>query len=395
MDLAILSELASFLEHHAPELAPFNPTGVIREFAATLWKELDFRNEASNTERFARQFENNENILTPRVHRRFTTGKVLTMDYITGTEVDQPGLLIKAGIDPAELSKEISRLIYEMIFTHGFFHADPHPGNITILPGGVVALYDYGMMGNCTPSFRASVATLVSGLAERDTRRVVRAIIEMSEEGFLQDPDPLVEDTHEFIAQHLNRPLKEINLSLVLNRLLEVLRKHRLRMKGSFYLGVKALSQIETVGRILNPSLNFIKIGEPYAMRTLTRRYQPKRMGVLFRRWIAETFEFLDEFPNDFRSAYHRLRKGKFSIPLEHKIDPDGFEPLRKTLDSIANRLTNAILTAAILICSGLIVHSRIPPRFHEISIIGLIGLIGGGFMAARIILSIWRHGGL
>jgi ubiquinone biosynthesis protein len=394
-DMAIILDIARFVDKHVPEISVLNPVGVVNEFAETIRKELDFTHEAANAERFAQQFEENPNIEVPAVLREFTSEKILTMQFISGYPVDDADELRRHDIDPVALSERISVLIYEQIFEHGFFHGDPHPGNLTVLDGGVVGLYDYGMMGSFSPGFRSSIAHLIAGLAEKDHRQVMRSILEMSDEGIAPDPDKMLRDVEEFSDQHLNQPLRDINLGFVLNKLLELLRRNRLRMLGSFYLGIKALSQVEAIGRSLNPDLNFIMLGEPYATKLIQGKYHPLHLFELFKKISAEAIDFLEDFPHDFRTLWNRARKGDINIPLQHKIDPEGFEPLRKTLDSIANRLTNAILASSVLICSSILVLAGLPPKLGNVPVIGVVGLVWGGYMCLRLVLSIWKHGGL
>ncbi len=395
MDLAILMDLAKFLDKHVPEIAVLNPIGVVNEFTNSLMRELDFTVEAANAERFAEQFADDDSIRVPKIYRDYTTDKILTMDFLTGFPVDEPALLVENGISPVELSESISKLIYAQIFQFGFFHGDPHPGNMKILPGGVTGLFDYGMMGTFTPETRISVAHMISGLAEKNHRTVMRSILEMSEEGYASNPQRMLADVEAFADEHLNRPLKEIDLGFVLNKLLELLRNNRLRMKGSFYLGIKALTQVEAIGRTLNPDLNFVVLGEPYALRIIAGRYEPRRLFRLMQRLFNDSVDFLEEFPHDFRTLYQRIKRGDINLPLEHKIDPQGFEPLRKTLDSIANRLANAILGSSVLICSSILVLANVPPHLFGISIFGFVGLVLGFYLCLRLVLSIWKHGGL
>ena len=282
-----------------------------------------------------------------------------------------------------------------------FFHGDPHPGNMAIIPskdvpcGGVLGLYDYGMMGAFSPSFRSNLAQLIAGLGEKDNRQVMLALIDMSEDGNVADFDRMLHDVEDFSDKYLNKPLSEINLSLVLNNLLELLRTHRLRMKGSFYLGIKALSQVEAVGRSLNPGLNFIELGRPYAEKLIAGKYMPDHLLELLKKLGTASVDFLEVFPSDFRVLWNRMKRGEVTIPLQHRIDAQGIEPLRVTLDSIANRLANAIVAASVLICSALLIHSGIPPKIWHIPLIGLVGLCWGGYMCLRIALSTWKHGGL
>jgi ubiquinone biosynthesis protein len=395
LDLAVLLDLARFVDRHVPEISGVNPIGVVLEFSSTLRKELDFNNEAGNIERFGAQFAGNRWIKVPMVFRELTTSRVLTMELISGYGIMDVSALERAGIDSVKLSEHITELIYEQIFEHGFFHGDPHPGNMLVLTGGVTGLLDYGMMGSFSPPFRSSIAYLIAGLAEKNHQEVMGAILEMSEEGFASNPGRMLADVEAFSEQHLNQPLRDIKLGDLLNNLLEMLRNNHLRMKGSFYLGVKALTQVEAIGRSLNPDLNFLKLGEPYAMRQIEGKYHPTRIFALLRKLFGESLDFLEDFPHDFRQLYQRVKHGKINIPLQHKIDPDGFEPLRKTLDSIANRLTNAILAASVLICSSILVLADLPPRLGGVPILGVAGLIWGAFMCLRLVLSIWKHGGL
>ncbi len=395
LDLAILHDLARFVDRHVPEISGLNPVGVVEEFSATLLKELDFGNEAANAERFATEFDGNPWIKVPAIIRDRSSSRVLTMEFLKGMNVTDLAALNRADVDPRQLAEHITSLIYEQIFDHGFFHGDPHPGNMFILPDGVTGLLDYGMMGQFTPPFRSSIAHMIAGLAEKNHHQVMRSIVEMSEEGFSSDTTKMLSDVEDFSGQHLNQPLKDIRLGNVLNSLLDMLRNNKLRMKGSFYLGIKALTQVEAIGRTLDPDLNFIKLGEPYAMKLIEGKFHPGRVFALLRNLLGESLDFLDDFPHDFRNVYQRIKHGQVNIPLQHKIDPEGFEPLRKTLDSIANRLTNAILTASVLICSSILVLAHVPPMLGGFSVVGGAGLAWGGYMCLRLVLTIWKHGGL
>lgn len=395
LDVAILQDLAAFLEKHVPEVAGLNPTGVVHEFTETLQRELDFENEASNAERFAEQFENNHALRVPKIYRDHSTSRVLTMDFISGVAITDIKALEAQGTDPEELAETMTGLIYEQIFEHGFFHGDPHPGNMTVLPDGRLVLFDYGMMGKFTPQMRESIALLVSGLAEKDHPQTTRSILDLSEEGIARDQMLLQTEVERFAEQNLSRPLSDISLGAVLNNLLDLLRDNHLRMKPAFYLGIKALAQVEAIGQALDPDLNFIKLGEPYATRVLLGKFGAGRVGGILKGVAVEALDFLRDFPSDFRQLYQSIRRGKLSIPLEHKIDPKGFEPLRVTLDSIANRLANAILTAAVLICSSIVLLAAVPPHIGTVSLPGIIGLGFGAYMCLRLVFSIWKHGGL
>jgi ubiquinone biosynthesis protein len=395
MDLAILHDLASFAEKHVTEISGANPVGVVEEFSRTLLKELDFTNEADNAIRFGKQFEGNERIKVPTIYSELSTSKILTMEFVSGLSVSDPEPLITAGIDPMELAENLTELVYQQVLEYGFFHGDPHPGNMCVLPGGVVGLIDYGMMGSFTPSSRSSIAQLLAGLAEEDHQAVMSAVLDITEERYTEEPTQMLADVEAFSELHLSQSLKDINLGKVLNKLLELLRKNRLRMKGSFYLGIKALTQIEAIGRGLNPELNFIQQGEPYARRMIEGKFELPHLSQVLRRLLMGSFDFLEEFPGDFRNLYQKIKAGKLHIPIEHKIDSGGFEPMRKTMHSVANLMAVAILTASVLICSSILMLAAVPPVIWGLSLFGFLGLLWGAAMGLRLAIHIWRHGGL
>lgn len=395
LDLAILHDFARFADKHVPDLSGINPVGVVEEFSATLLKELDFTHEADNAERFYKQFDGNKAIHVPRICRELSNPRVLTMEFVSGLSIKDPEVLRQAGIDPIALADRITHLIYEQVFDFGFFHGDPHPGNMYVLPDGAIALIDYGMMGSFTPAFRSSLAQLLAGLAKKDHPRVMGAILEISEERYTAEPTKMLAEVEAFSDLHLSQSLKDINLGNVLNKLLELLRRNKLRMNGAFYLGIKAFTQVEAIGRTLNPDLNFIALGEPYARRLIEGKYKFTHLFEIVARLLTSGVDFLEEFPADFRNVYQRIKAGKLNLPLEHNINAAGFEPMRKTLDSIANLLATAILAASVLICSSILILANMPPVIWGVSLFGFLGLIWGAIMGLRLAIHIWNHNGL
>jgi len=293
------------------------------------------------------------------------------------------------------LGERLADQIFEQVLDFGFFHGDPHPGNLCVLPKGVVGVVDFGMMGRFSPSLRASIANLLSGLARKDHPQVMTAILEISKERYVENSDKMLADVEAFSDLHLSQPLQDINLGEVLNKLLDLLRNNRLRMNGAFYLGVKALTQVEAIGRGLDPDINFIERGEPYARPMIERKYELPHLAEIANRLMTGGIDFAEHFPTDFRNLYQRFKAGKFTIPIEHRIDPEGFDPMRQTLHSIANLVATAVLTASVLICSSILVLAAMPPLVWGASLFGVLGLIWGTAMGLRLAIHVWRHGGL
>jgi len=393
-DLKILATLARLIEKYVEELSVFDPEGVVHEFSKTLLDELDFTIEAENMDRFARQFKADHHIKVPHPYPSLSTSRVLTMEFISGYRVTEPETLRKHDIDPVKLSHDISRLIYKQMFQFGFFHGDPHPGNMTVLPIGITALYDYGIMGNLSPQFRTDIANMVLGLTRKDHKLVILSLLGMSEKGFVKDARKLESDTGIFVEHYLNKPLRELKFGFVFNRLLDLLREHELKMKPNFYLGIKALMQVEDIAQDLNPNLNFIKLGRPYAQKAIGKKYDFEHFKDYLQKVWTASLDVMEQLPSDFKDFYERFKAGNHSIPIEHRINPEGFEPLRNTMNHIANRLTHAILAASVLLSSSIMILSGIRPKWYDIPILGLLGVFFGVLMTFRLFLSIWKRGG-
>jgi ubiquinone biosynthesis protein len=395
LDLAILHDLARFTEKNVTDLSGMNPVGVVEEFSATLLQELDFTHEAENAARYRRQFKDNPHIKVPEIFDEYSTTRVLTMEFISGISVVDPEALISAGIDPTELADNLADLIFQQVLEFGFFHGDPHPGNMCVLPDGVVGLMDYGMMGRFSPSFRSAIAQLLAGLARKDHQQVMNAILEVSKERYTEDSTRMLQEVEAFSDLHLSGPLKDIKLGEVLNKLLDLLRHNRLRMNGAFYLGIKAFTQVEAIGRVLNPEFNFIERGEPYARPMIEGKYGLPHLTEVLGHLLTGGLDFLEQLPSDFRNLYQRFKAGKLTIPIEHKISVEGFDPMRNTLHSIANLLASAVLTASVLICSSILVLAAMPPIVWGVSLFGFLGLLWGTIMGLRLAIHVWNHGGL
>ncbi|MDK3156715.1 AarF/UbiB family protein [Kamptonema cortianum] len=393
-DVIILHHIAQFAEKHIPELAIYNPVGVVDEVAKHLQEEVDFTFEADNMRQFAQQFAGNHHLKVPEVFDEACTDEVLTMEFLKGYAVDDPALLEKHGIDTSVLAERMSKMVFQMIFEFGFFHGDPHPGNMSVLPDGTLALYDFGMMGRMTPSFRENVALAIMGLVNKDCRRLAQSLLGMSIEGHVQDVVVLENDLAAYTERYLDRPLNEINLEETMNQLLGILRTHKLRMKKDFYMGIKALTQVEATARLLSPDLNYIRLGKPFAMSVIESKFDFEKMSKGFFWGVVDMIDLIREWPLELRNLLSKLKRGEFFIPMRHSIDPQGFEPLRKTLDMIANRLAITIVTSAVLICGAIVVLAKVPPLWHGVSVPGVLGIVFGLILALRLLLAIWKRGG-
>jgi len=389
VDMEIMLHLATLMERHLEGWNVHRPTKVVEEFARTLEKEMDYTAEASHMQTFSKHFKGEHTVYVPKVYRGVTTDRVLTMEKIVGIKVSRIDLLEKRGFDKEEIAARGADLIMKQIFVHGFFHADPHPGNIFILPDNVICYLDFGMMGRIGRQTREDFADLIMGIVHQDESSAVNALLKLT----IWDDEPerglLERDVAEFMDQHFNRPLKELELGKLLHQLLDIATKHRMRLEPDLFLMIKALGTVEALGKILDPDFDITSKAAPFIRHIQLDRLHPGRIAGDMIDSGADFVSLLKEIPGEIRKILKQTRQGRVKIEFEHR----GLEPMLSTHDRISNRIAFAIVLASLVIGSSLIVLSGIPPKWHDIPVIGLAGFVIAGVMALWLLVSILRRG--
>jgi len=389
VDLEIMLHLSGLMEKHLEGWDIHHPTKIVREFAATLEKELDYTLEAAYMERFARQFEGDTRIHVPKIYKECMTKSLLTMECIEGVKSSDLDELEKNGLDRFKVARVGFDLIMEQIFVNGFFHADPHPGNIFVLPGNVICFIDFGMMGRINLKSRENFADLILSIVRKDEIKVVDAILNLTEYDNLPDYSSLERDVSEFMDKHCYGPLKDVELGNMLQQLLDVSTRHRLNIPPDLFLMIKALSTIEGLGTKLDPDFDVTKQAAPFVRRLHLNRFNPRRIFQKMTNSGTELFHLLEEVPGEVRDILKMIKRGTIKMEFEHR----GLQPMLSTHDRISNRLAFAIVLAALIIGSALIVLSDIPPKWHDIPVIGLIGFLFAGVMGFWLLILMLRSG--
>jgi len=391
VDLEIMLHLAGLMEKHMEGWDIQRPTKIVEEFANTLERELDYSLEAAYMERFARQFENEPTVYVPKIFHEALTSRVLTMEYISGVKISDIDRLEQENLDRATIARQGFDLIMKQIFVHGFFHADPHPGNIFVLADNILCYIDFGMMGRIGLKSREDFADLILSIAQRNEVKATDALLRLAV--YEEEPEyaSLLRDVAEFMDKHCYRPLKEVELGKLLHQLIEMVARHRLSIPQDLFLMIKALSTVEGIGRALNPDFDVIEQAGPFVRRIQSNRFSPRRIAREMADSGTDLFQLLKEVPGEVREILKMVRKGKVKIEFEHK----GLEPMYSTNDRISNRLSFAIVLASLVIGSALIVLSDIPPKWYGIPVIGLAGFLFAGMMGFWLLVSIMRRGRL
>ncbi|HEY1171458.1 MAG TPA: AarF/UbiB family protein [Verrucomicrobiae bacterium] len=389
VDLEILEQLAGLAEKHLDGWRVHRPVLLVQEMAKTLQRETDFNCEAAHVERFARQFDKDPTIHVPKVYHEATTQRVLTMEYIDGAKAAS---LVPEAIAPSErkiIAERIGDLLLKQIFVHGFFHADPHPANVHVLKGNVICFLDYGMMGFMDVRTRENLADLVWGISRQDEASVANALVRLSS----ADADPsrpeLETDVAEFMHRHFYRPVKELEFGRLIMQLFQLTGRHGLNIPADVFVMLKALGLMETMVRRLNPEHDIIAQATPYLRKARLSRLQPNRLVGAITNFGLDMADMVRELPAEVRRIVAQVKRGEARMVFRH----EGLDPVMESAERISNRLSFSVVLAAMLISSSLIIHADIPPKWHDVPIIGLIGYLIAALMGFGLLISIIRHG--
>ena len=388
-DLEIMSDLARLLERMVEWAAVFEPVRVVQEFARVIHRELDLTIEAGNIERFQRLFEEDDAIVVPRIYRSLSSRRVLTMEYIEGTKISRIDTLPPGEVDCKVVASRGAKSIMQQVFLFGFFHGDPHPGNIMVLSDNRLCFLDYGIMGILPARRQEDLGSLIHGLVQRDEQATTAAIFRLSGYRRYENTELIEGEVAHFIQDHLFRPLRDVRIGPLMNELAHLLITYEIRFPSEFFLLTKAVTTIEGIGRQLYPDFNAVEFARPFATELVKERTSVRSFLKGASTSALELRSLLQELPSASREIMTLIRRGEAKLNFEHR----GLEGLIASNDQISNRLVFAIVLASMVVGSSLMTLSGIPPTWFEIPIIGLAGFLVSGLMAFWLLVSIIRHG--
>jgi ubiquinone biosynthesis protein len=384
VDLEIMFHLASLLEKYVQGMDVLNPVSICEEFERTILRELDFSLEASQTERFAQASMDLPVFYVPKVHRPLTSRKVLTLEWIDGIKVSNLEGIRHAGLDPSKIADDLSRVLMYQVFSQGFFHADPHPGNVLVMPDRTLCFLDYGMVGSLSPSHRDRLLEILVGVAGQDSGRIAKTLLQLAFQ-----PSDIIEDLEYQVGELLETysfvALKDFRIAEFLNRLIRLIIDNKLRMPPGFYLMLKAIVTLEGVARRLDPDFDMVESIKPFAKRAMRERLRPDRLAKEMYDGALDLTPMLKELPAQARDILGLIKRGKLRIEFQHQ----GLEPILKTHERMMTRLVFALVLASLIIGSSLVVLSGIPPKWYGVPVIGVAGFLSAAFVGFWLLVSI------
>lgn len=388
-DLEIMFHLATMIEKHVHEMRSLNIVKVVEEFERAIHKELNFAIEASNLERFGNNFQKDPNIYVPKCHRNFSTKKILTLEYIDGIKISDIESIQADGLDRKIIARQGADLILKQIFEFGFFHADPHPGNILVLPENVICFLDYGMMGTLTRTTRELITSMAAGAINRDTDKIIRNLLRLCESDGEVKTQKLELNITELIDRYFNQSLEQMDMAALINDLMRFFPENNLKMPPDLYLLGRTMLLQQGNGELLDPDFNVATHMEPYLKKMVMERLHIRKIAKDLFISSEELLQLMKELPFEIREIIDKVKNGTIKMDIEHK----GLDPMLGTHERISNRISFAIVLASMIIGSSLIVLSKIPPFWNDVPVIGVAGFIATGLLGFWLLVSILRHG--
>jgi ubiquinone biosynthesis protein len=389
VDVEILRELAGLVERYFPASQSVGPRDLVDEFERAIYQELDFRREAASIERFGSQFADDDRVMVPRVYREYSTQKVLTMEFVDGRPLadllNEDPRDVEEGKRVAELGADLT---LKQIFQDGFFHADPHPGNIFVLRDGRLCYLDFGLTGSLIRRDLEVISDMLISIIGRDEQKASRAVVRLAGSRDYDTARSIEREIAELIGRFQNAPAGEFSFTMLLSEIVGILVDKDLRLPPDLFLLVKSLITIEGVATALDPHLDFSAHLEPFAKELVKDEYDPQRVASRFATMAGDYRDLLEGLPGDYYKVVDRLASGKLRLSLED----ESIQPIRRTILQATSALVFAVVLAALIVGSALIVHSRVPPLWNEIPVIGILGFVVAGLVGFWLLVRIIRN---
>ncbi len=382
-DLDLMDALAELLQQHVPAARNYQPVAMVRDFRRSLMRELDFHAERRNLEGFARDFADNRDVRFPLVYPSLCSKRVLTMEYLDGIPGTDLERLQGSGANLEALSKNAATLFLEMVFRNGFYHADPHPGNFLLLPGGILGVIDCGMVGRMDDVFREDFEELLLAVVQRDSEWLTTVVLRLVQVPPDLDREALRADLADFFGELTGQPVEEFDLGGVLLRFVDTVRRHRLVLPSAAALLLRTFVLLEGTAKRLSPDFSLAELLADYRKRNFAARFFSPRLLAKIQFAFRDWERLLIALPGNVAVILNRLRQETFEIHLVHT-----------GLERTVNRMIVGILTAALLVSSSMLLSRGATGDLfgRVLTVIGAAGLVAAGVMGIRLVLEIYRR---
>lgn len=371
-DMLIMKDIAKVLISYSEVFRRINLVEVLEAFEKSIFHELSFVNELDNIERFSRNFKGHRSIYLAKVFPELSNDNILCMEFIEGAKITDKQALIEMELKPAQIAENGLDLYLIQVLEHGFFHADPHPGNLMVLESGQIAFIDFGSMGSMMPIEKEMLEDFISHFMAQDARRLIMTLKRMALRFNVTDENQLERDIHGFFSLLEGASLQEMDIKEVLTKFSAILNQNEILMPDHLYLLVRGIVLIEGIGRALVPDLNIVESLRPYILKIALRKLSPDEMKKNALNLLRTLTEAMKTMPEEFQSVLSKLNNGELKVIQE----VPQLESTRKMMGSLMNRLIMALLLSGLLIGSAILISANRPPMFHGMPALAVIGLL-------------------
>ncbi len=383
-DLEIVQGLAELMEKHSPMLKPYQPVAIVRQFRRTLLRETDFTYERRNLEDFAENFADDSTVHIPRVYGDLCSRRVVTMERLNGIPGNDVQGLNSSGEDLTEFAQRGANMYLEMVFRDAFYHADPHPGNLMLMPGCVVGVLDCGMVGRIDDELREDVESLLFAIVEHDSSQVTEMVLRLGSVPVDCQRDRLRLDLDDFLSDYVGHSLHEIDVGAALSNLIGIIRRHHITLPPPLALLLKTIILLEGTSRLFSPEVSIAELMSRYYPSIIRRRLSPRRLLGKTRRAYRDWERLLGLMPRHLSELLARMRDGTLTVHLDHRH-----------LDHVINRLVLGVLTAALFLGSSELWSRQAPPLLFGVSVFGALGYLLSVFLGWRLLRAIRKSGNI
>lgn len=386
-DLLLIKDLEKLVSSYSEIGEKLNLKQAISTFEKSLMEEVSLINEKENILQFRRNFKNSKETYVPKVYEEFSNNNVLCMEFIDGIKVTDKETLLQYTIDPVYISEAGLRLFVSQILDYGFFHADPHAGNILVRKDGKVVFIDFGAVGKIPPNDKEILENLIVSFVAKNPHKIVRYLKKMAVSYQIPDEKRFEADVEDILNFVHSTSLKEINPQAIINKMKDVLKDNRLYMPDYFYLLFKGIGLIEGVGRTINPDLDVVKSLHPYTKKIFAKKISPKNLMKTGMDRMMMFTDNVDEIPRELRSVLQKLDENKFTVSSEIK----NIEKTNQLIKSSIVNLILAMVLGANIIATAIVFVSEAGPRIGELSLVAVLGFIFSVFLIILILLRVTR----
>jgi ubiquinone biosynthesis protein len=388
-DLDIMYSIAYFAEEHLPEARLYQPVGIVEEFERSIKAEMDYTQEGRNADHFARNFRDDPRIYIPKVYWDCTSTKVLTLEFIDGVKSSSFGELDSMGVDRQGIVIDVLKAFMKQIYDDGFFHADLHPGNVFIMKDGRIALLDFGMAGFLSQDMRNLLIDDLIAITRGDTVLYIELLRELGSIDENTDLSALKMDIDQLIYKYYGRPLRQLNTALILEEMINLLRKYQVRVPSNIALLSKGAMTAESFGSLMDPDINLAVIAEPFAKKAIKDRLRFTNIAGSTYRDASNWARVLHKAPIKIGHILDIAERGYLKL----RFDPHGFDRVVSEIDAASNRLSFSLIISAIIVGSSFIIQTGMEPHIWGVPLLGVIGFLMAGFLGMWLVIYILRTG--